>query len=128
MFDRQSITLYRRLLGYIKPYKAMIALTLLMLVALAAMEPATAAILKDLVDRSLIEKDPSSFLILPLLLAGVFIVKGVAEYFSKVASQWIAQKAILQIRSEMHRKMQYLPMTTFQNYSTGGLMSKITYD
>lgn len=128
MFDRQSLTLYRRLLGYIKPYKAMIALTLLMLVALAAMEPATAAILKDLVDRSLIEKDPSSFLILPLLLAGVFIVKGIAEYFSKVASQWIAQKAILQIRSEMHRKMQYLPMTTFQNYSTGGLMSKITYD
>ena len=128
MFDKQTLKLYRRLLRYIKPYRAMIALTLFMLVAIAAMEPATAAVLKDLVDRSLIEKDPDSFVILPLLLAGVFIVKGVAEYFSKVASQWIAEKAILQIRSEMHRKMQYLPMATFQSYSTGGLMSKITYD
>ncbi|MBE0494356.1 MAG: lipid A export permease/ATP-binding protein MsbA, partial [Thiomicrospira sp.] len=106
----------------------MIALTIFMLMVIAAMEPATAAILKDLVDRSLIEKDPDSFLILPLMLAGVFIVKGIAEYFSKVASQWIAQKAILQIRADMHRKMQFLPLPIFQQYSTGTLMSKITYD
>ncbi|HEY9018796.1 lipid A export permease/ATP-binding protein MsbA [Thiomicrospira sp.] len=128
MFDKNTLTLYRRLLGYIKLYKGMIALTIFMLMVIAAMEPATAAILKDLVDRSLIEKDPDSFLILPLMLAGVFIVKGVAEYFSKVASQWIAQKAILQIRADMHRKMQFLPLPIFQQYSTGTLMSKITYD
>lgn len=128
MFDKTTVKLYRRLLSYIAPYKAMIALTIFMLLAIAAMEPTTAAILKDLVDRSLIEKDPDSFLLLPLLLAGVFIVKGVAEYFSKVASQWLAQKAILQIRADMHRKMQYLPLAKFQQYSTGTLMSKITYD
>ena len=128
MFDRPSLALYRRLFKYILPYKGMIGLTLLALVAIAAMEPATAMILKDLVDRSLIEKDPASFIILPLLLAGVFIVKGVAEYFSKVASQWLAEKAILQMRADMHRKMQFLPYSTFQSYSTGNLMSKITYD
>jgi len=128
MFDRPSLILYRRLFKYILPYKGMIGLTLLALIAIAAMEPATAIILKDLVDRSLIEKDPASFIILPLLLAGVFIVKGIAEYFSKVASQWLAEKAILQMRAEMHRKMQFLPYSTFQSYSTGSLMSKITYD
>ncbi|KUJ71919.1 lipid A export permease/ATP-binding protein MsbA [Thiomicrospira sp. WB1] len=128
MFDANTRHLYRRLLGYIAPYKWMIALTLFTLVVIAAMEPATAAILKDLVDDSLIKKDPDSFVILPILLAGVFIVKGVAEYFSKVASQWIAQKAILSIRDEMFRKLQFLPMATFQQFSTGEWMSKITYD
>ena len=128
MFDRETRTLYRRLLKYIAPYRAMIALTLLTLVVIAAMEPATAAILKDLVDDSLIKKDPDSFVILPVLLATVFIVKGVAEYFSKVASQWIAQKAILTLRGEMHQKLQYLPMQTLNQLSTGQWMSKITYD
>ncbi|WP_019896154.1 lipid A export permease/ATP-binding protein MsbA [Hydrogenovibrio halophilus] len=128
MFDANTRHLYRRLLRYIAPYKLMIAITLLTLVIIAAMEPATAAILKDLVDDSLIKKDPDSFVVLPLLLAGVFIVKGVAEYFSKVASQWIAQKAILTIRDEMFRKLQFLPMATFQQSSTGEWMSKITYD
>ena len=128
MFDRETRTLYRRLLKYIAPYRAMIALTLLTLVVIAAMEPATAAILKDLVDDSLIKKDPDSFVILPVLLATVFIVKGVAEYFSKVASQWIAQKAILTLRGEMHQKLQYLPMQTLNQLSTVQWMSKITYD
>ncbi len=128
MIDRATLSLYRRLLTYILPYKGMIAVTLLAIIVIAAMEPATAMVLKELVDESLIAKNPDSFVWIPLLLAGVFIVKGVAEYFSKVFSQWIAQKAILDIRKEMYRKMQHLPFDVFQSYSTGRLMSKITYD
>ncbi|BBP46625.1 lipid A export ATP-binding/permease protein MsbA [Thiosulfatimonas sediminis] len=128
MFDRATLSLYRRLLRYVLPYKKLIAVTLLALIVIAVMEPATAWILKELVDESLIAKNPDSFVMMPLLLAGVFIIKGIADYFSKVFSQWIAQSAILDIRSAMYRKMQSLPYSTFQSYSTGRLMSKITYD
>ncbi len=128
MLDRATLSLYRRLLQYILPYKGMIAITLLALVTIAIMEPATAWVLKELVDESLIAKDPDSFVLMPLLLAGVFIIKGFAEYFSKVFSQWIAQKAILAIRADMYHKMQHLPFGVFQSYGTGKLMSKITYD
>jgi subfamily B ATP-binding cassette protein MsbA len=128
MFDRKTIALYRRLLNYILPFKGLIAITLLALVIIAAMEPAIAMVLKNLVDESLIAKNPDSFVMMPLLLAGVFIIKGIAEYFSKVFSQWIAQKAILAIRADMYQKMQRLPYAIFQSYGTGKLMSKITYD
>ncbi len=128
MFDRKTVALYRRLLNYILPFKGLIAATLLALVVIAAMEPAIAMVLKNLVDESLIAKNPDSFVMMPLLLAGVFIVKGIAEYFSKVFSQWIAQKAILAIRADMYQKMQRLPYAVFQGYGTGKLMSKITYD
>ena len=128
MLDRATLSLYRRLLTYITPYKGMIAITLFAIIIIAAMEPATAMVLKELVDESLIAKNPDSFVWIPLLLAGVFIIKGIAEYFSKVFSQWIAQKAILAIRKDMYRKMQHLPFDVFQSYSTGKLMSKITYD
>ncbi|VAW47011.1 Lipid A export permease/ATP-binding protein MsbA [hydrothermal vent metagenome] len=128
MFDRKTLALYRRLLRYIMPFKGLIAVTLIALVIIAAMEPAIAMVLKNLVDESLIAKNPDSFVMMPLLLAGVFIIKGIAEYFSKVFSQWIAQKAILAIRADMYQKMQYLPYSIFQEYGTGKLMSKITYD
>lgn len=128
MFDRATLSLYGRLLKYILPYKGLITVTLLALIVIAAMEPATAMILKELVDESLIAKNPDSFVLMPILLAGVFIIKGIAEYFSKVFSQWIAQKAILNIRADMYKKMQYLPYDKFQSYSTGKLLSKITYD
>jgi len=128
MLDRKTLALYRRLLNYIMPFKGMIAITIFSLLVIAAMEPATAMVLKELVDESLIAKNPDSFVLMPLLLAGVFIVKGVAEYFSKVFSQWIAQKAVLAIRADMYHKMQHLPFGVFQSYGTGKLMSKITYD
>ncbi|MEA3404242.1 MAG: lipid A export permease/ATP-binding protein MsbA [Pseudomonadota bacterium] len=128
MLDRKTLALYRRLLKYIMPFKGMIAITILALLTIAAMEPATAMVLKELVDESLIAKNPDSFVMMPLLLAGVFIIKGVAEYFSKVFSQWIAQKAVLAIRADMYHKMQHLPFAVFQSYGTGKLMSKITYD
>jgi len=128
MLDRATLSLYRRLLRYIMPYKGMIAITLFAIITIAAMEPAIAMVLKELVDESLIAKNPDSFVLIPLMLAGVFIIKGIAEYFSKVFSQWIAQKAILAIRKDMYHKIQHLPFAVFQSYSTGQLMSKITYD
>ena len=128
MLDKNTLKLYRRLLGYIKPYKKVIVLTLITLMVIAIMEPVTAAILKELVDRSLIEKDPDSFVQVPLMLAGVFIIKGLAEYISKVSSTWLAEKAILDIRADMYHKMQYLPQEQYDRMSTGKLMSKITYD
>lgn len=128
MFDRKTLRLYRRLLGYIWGYKAAIAVTILTLAVIAALEPLGAIILGKLVDESLIEKDPSTFLQLPLMLAGVFILKGVAEYFSKVMSTWIAQKAILNIRDELYQKMLFLPQGVHNQHSVGTLMSKITYD
>jgi len=74
MFDRATLSLYRRLLGYILPFKSLIAITLIALLTIAAMEPAIAMVLKELVDESLIAKNPDSFVLMPLLLAGGFII------------------------------------------------------
>ncbi len=128
MLDKKSIQLYRRLLRYIYPYKTAIATALVMIVIIATMEPMAAAILGQLIDKSLIEKDPSTFMLLPALLAAVFVVKGIAEYFSTVLSTWIAEKAILNIRGDLYRKILHLPQTDYNETSTGILMSKITYD
>ncbi|MBD3822079.1 MAG: lipid A export permease/ATP-binding protein MsbA, partial [Thiotrichales bacterium] len=76
----------------------------------------------------LIAKDPQSITQIPLLLLLVFVVKGVAEYASKVLSEWIAHKAIVDIRYAMFKKLNRLPLATYQKYSSGKLTSKITYD
>lgn len=128
MLDKATLSLYRRLLRYILPYKAIIAITLISLLIIASMDAAFAMVFKELVDESLIAKNPDSFVLIPILLATVVTVKGIAEYLAKVFSKLIAEKAILNIRSDMYHKMQHLPYQVFQSYGTGTLMSKITYD
>lgn len=120
--------LYPRLFQYIKPYWKVVSFLLLALVLTAAMEPLMPALLKPLIDDSMIKKDMDAIIMVPILLALVFIGKGIGEYFSKVLGEWIANKAILDIRYEMFQKLNVLPLETYQTYSTGKLMSKLTYD
>jgi len=128
MPERNTLILYRRLLRYIRPYWKMVLLTLLALVVAAGMEPLMPALLKPLVDDSLIAKDPDAIRTIPLLLIAVFVVKGLAEYASKVASEWIAHRAILDIRADLFAKLNRLPQAVHDQYGTGKLLSKITYD
>ncbi|NCO81508.1 MAG: lipid A export permease/ATP-binding protein MsbA [Piscirickettsiaceae bacterium CG_4_10_14_3_um_filter_44_349] len=128
MFDKQTLRLYKRLLSYIKPYWKVVLLTLVTLIITASMEPLMPALLKPLVDDSLIAKDPDAILHIPLLIMLVFIIKGITEYISKVTSEWVAHKAILDIRAEMFAKMNRLPQQAHTDYTMGKLLSKITYD
>ncbi|WP_178863871.1 lipid A export permease/ATP-binding protein MsbA [Thiomicrorhabdus cannonii] len=128
MLDKHTLHLYKRLLTYIKPYWKVVAVTLVALALAAAMEPLMPALLKPLVDDSLIAKNPDSIATIPLLIMLVFVVKGLAEYASKVASEWVAHKAILDIRAQMFAKINSLPQQTHHDYTTGKLLSKITYD
>lgn len=128
MFDKHTLSLYKRLLTYIKPHWKVVLVTLIALGVAAAMEPMMPALLKPLVDDSLIGKDADAIIRIPLLIMLVFVVKGIAEYASKVTSEWVAHKAILAIRAEMFDKMNYLPQQIHHDYSTGKLLSKVTYD
>ena len=125
---KNTFRLYTRLLRYILPFKLVILLTILTLFGLAALEPAKAYVLKLLLDEALIDQNPDFFVLIPLMIAGLFTVLGILDYCSRVASQWIAQKAIVDIRTEMFAKLQSLPLSTHHAYGTGKMMSKITYD
>ncbi|GKT12654.1 MAG: ATP-binding cassette, subfamily B, bacterial MsbA [Thiomicrorhabdus sp.] len=126
--DKQTTALYKRLLTYIKPHWRVVSITLVALIIAAAMEPLMPALLKPLIDDSLIGKDPDAIMMVPIYIMLVFIVKGFAEYASQLASEWVAHKAILAIRSEMFEKINNLPQQAHHDYTTGKLLSKITYD
>ncbi|MFA6700282.1 MAG: lipid A export permease/ATP-binding protein MsbA [Thiomicrospira sp.] len=126
--NHTTLTLYKRLLRYLRPYWKMVGVVIVTLGLVAATEPLMPMLLKYLVDDSLIAQDPTMIKLVPALILLVFIVKGLAEYASKVASSWVAHKAILDIRAQMFAKINRLPLQTHHDYSTGHLLSKITYD
>lgn len=125
---KASLSLYRRLLGTIVPYRKVVALSLLAMIATAALEPVLPAMLKPLVDESLIGKSPTAQWQVPLLLLLAFLAKGIAEYVSTVSSQWIANKAITDLRQQVFSHQLHLPLTVHQAESGGRMLSRILYD
>lgn len=120
--------LYRRLLRYVKPYWAAFAAVVVAMLIYAASETGMAAVMKPLMDGSFVEKDPDIIKLMPLLLIGIFLVRGVANFLTTYGLGWIARHVIKTLREEMFDKLLMLPASYFDRSATGQLMSKLLYD
>jgi subfamily B ATP-binding cassette protein MsbA len=94
----------------------------------AALEPTIPALMQPLIDKSLIEKDAQSIWVIPLLIFLAFLGKGIAEYVANVASQYVAQRTMEDIRQKVFAKQLDLPMVVHEQEGSGKMLSKITYD
>ncbi|WP_246154207.1 lipid A export permease/ATP-binding protein MsbA [Oryzomicrobium terrae] len=112
----------------------MIALSLLATAITAATEPMFPALLKPLLDegfaaagntRNGIFDDP---VWIPLGIVGVFILRGIFNYFSSYGFAWVSQRVITDIREQMYARMVRLPASYFQNHASSVPMTKIAYD
>ena len=125
---KASFQLYRRLLGSVRPYLKVVALSIVAMIAAASLEPVLPALLKPLVDESLIKKNAVAQWQVPLFLMLAFLAKGVAEYVANVSSQWIANKAITDLRQQVFRHQMHLPIPVHQAETGGRMLSRILYD
>jgi subfamily B ATP-binding cassette protein MsbA len=123
----QSRVLYRRLLGYVLPYRGMFVLSLLGTVLFAATEPAMPALMKPLLDETFIARDPASMLRLPLLLIALFVVRGAASFAGDTAMQWVATRVVADLRTALFDRLLVLPVGYFDHHASGNLIARHTF-
>jgi subfamily B ATP-binding cassette protein MsbA len=119
-----SKDLYLRLLRYVLPYRKIFALSLLGTIVFAATEPAMPALMKPLLDETFVAKDPEGLILLPLLLIGLFIIRGLASYASGVGVKWVATRVVMDMRAQMFGKLLALPAHYYDTHSSGDIIAK----
>lgn len=127
MKQSRSDTL-KRLRAMVWPYRRVMLISMLAMVVTAALEPVLPALLKPLVDSSLIAQDPQSQWMVPLALMVAFLVKGLTDYVSQVAGQWVAQQAIHDLRCQVFDHQLHLPLAEHQSQTPGRMLSRLLYD
>ena len=123
-----SFQLYIRLLKYVRPYSGTFGLALAAMVVVAATEPAFPALLKPLLDGSFVTKDGPLLAWLPMMIVGVFVVRGIASFVSDYAIGWVANKVVTDLRNAMFGRLVRLPTSYYDSQTTGALVSRFTYD
>ncbi|HYQ70345.1 MAG TPA: ABC transporter transmembrane domain-containing protein, partial [Gammaproteobacteria bacterium] len=123
-----SKDLYLRLLRYVYPHRKVFIFSILGTLAYAATEPAMPALMKPLLDEAFVAKNSESVTRLPLLLIGLFIVRGVASFISGYGMTWVSTRVVMDLRREMFNRLQALPSHYFDNHSSGNIISKHTYN
>ncbi|HET7371507.1 MAG TPA: ABC transporter transmembrane domain-containing protein, partial [Gammaproteobacteria bacterium] len=126
--DNRSTAIYRRLLAYVKPHWKLFALSMVGMIIYALTQPAFAALMKPLLDGSFVDHDPVSIRRIPLLIVGLFVLRGVAAFISKFYINWVGRQVIKSLRREVFHKFLTLPASYYDRSAGGVLVSKLTYN
>jgi ATP-binding cassette, subfamily B, bacterial MsbA len=119
---------YRRLLGYVKPYWKAFALAVVGMVASAATEPVFPAIMKYLLDRGFQTDDARLVWLIPAGIVALFVVRSLFVYVTGYLMMWISSRVVTDLRRAMFAKLVTLPTQHFDQHSAGQLISRVVYD
>ncbi len=130
-------SLTKRVFGYLKPYRWIVTVTLIAALLIAALQPLFGLIQRAAIDRYLAPVGKVTLsnqqLYHGLLgLALLFVVLKGAEFIVRFAFsyslEWIGQKLLYDIRSDIFGKLQRLHLAFFDRTPVGRLITRVTSD
>jgi subfamily B ATP-binding cassette protein MsbA len=119
---------YRRLLAYAKPYWFRIAVALVMAQLVAGTEGALAWLVKPMMDKIFVERDIEMLRIIPVAIVGIYFVKGAGRYLQNYFMRYANLRLIMDLRTDLFRKIQSMSLTFYKSKSTGELISRVMND
>jgi len=120
--------IYARLLTFVKPYWRRFILALLCMVFTGGLSAAMLWLIKDMVDKVLLNKNIFLLNLIPFLIIGVFLLQGVFNYGQRYLMYWIGQKVVFDIRNKLYSHLQRLSLSFFSHKPVGEIISRLTSD
>ena len=120
--------LYMRLLTHVRPYWRQFAGALVAMVLLAMTEAMIPVLMKPMLDGSFVDKDPQIIFWSPILLIVLFSLRGIMNFISEVAFEWVSGKVVHDLRHQMIERILNMGTPYFDTHATGTVISKVTYN
>ena len=124
----KGFSLYRRLLGFVWPYKGIFLISVLGMAIVALSEVAFAALLKPVMDGGFVERDQEIIRMTPFLLMGIFVARAVGAIADEYCIAWVSRRVIFDLRELLFAKILRLPARYFDLNPTADLISRLIYD
>lgn len=120
--------LMRRLLRYIRPYWGAVAIAIATSIVVSLMEAIRPLFTKIAVDTNIANEDAKGLLTTILIFFGLMVARGVLQYVNAYQTQWIGQKVIYDLRMQVFRHLQALPLKFYDKNPIGRLVTRTTND
>lgn len=119
---------YLRLLSYIRPYTKTILTAIFCIVVAAGSNLYVPWIIKDMIDKVLAEKDMEMLNYISIGIVVVFLIRGIFYFGQSYLVSYVGQRVVIDIRGQLYRKFQRLPLAYYDKHRTGEMMSYISND
>lgn len=122
------MTLYLRILSYIKPYMHRLLFAMVCTIMAAAGNLYIPWIIKDMIDEVLADKNGTMLNWIAASIIAIFIVRGLFWYGQNYLMSYVGQSVIIDIRAAVFKKLQRLSISFYDKNKTGTIMSYVTND
>ena len=123
-----DITLFKRLLGYIKPYRLIFVLSLICVVGLAIFGAARPYVLKEAIDVNISPRLYDGFIAYILLMVGLLVLEVICQLLFIYFASWLGQSVVKDIRVKLFNHMLKFKMTYYDKSSVGVLITRAVTD
>ncbi|WP_333606930.1 lipid A export permease/ATP-binding protein MsbA [Arsukibacterium sp.] len=120
--------IYKRLLGYLKPYRLGFIAAIIGMVGYAMVDAAFISMIQPFIDIGIQDKDAEFLKYAPLVVVLMFVLRGGFHFIATYCISWVGGHIVKDIRQQLFGHLMRLPVSFHDNHSTGELISKITYD
>ncbi|HEB85383.1 MAG TPA: ABC transporter ATP-binding protein [Bacteroidetes bacterium] len=120
--------LIRRLLSYVKPYGARVAVAVFLLLLIAGLEQIGPYLTKLAIDDHILKKDFPGLLRIVLLFIGLYLFLTVAKVIQALITGWIGEKVMYDLRRQLFAHVQKQSLAFFDRNPVGRLVTRLTSD
>ena len=118
---------YRRLLGYLRPFRTLALVVLLGMVIDAAALGAFTGLVRPLLDQLFVIRNKAAIIWLPVAIVAIFLVRAVATFVTNYGTTYIGRGVVQVMREQVFRRYLELPGGFFGREASGHQIARITY-
>jgi ATP-binding cassette subfamily B multidrug efflux pump len=128
-FDRgYDLNLLRRLLGYLRPYRALTGVAVVLLLAGAGLALVGPALTQRALDVAIPNRDLGLLGTLAAIYLAALLLDFAVEYGQTLLTTYMGQRVMLDLRMQIFRHLQRLSISFFDRNPVGRLMTRVTSD
>lgn len=129
MSQKLQFSLFKRLLGLIKPYRKMLFLAAAATILLAALSPMRPYVIGQIIDRYLLrDKDPNMLLMGSILVLIMLVSEAILQVVGTYFSNLLAQSVIRDLRQKVIRHFMQLRISYFDKNPVGAMVTRVVSD
>jgi ATP-binding cassette subfamily B protein len=118
----------RRLLPYLGPFKAALGIVFVFVVVYILLGLVGPYLMGVAIDRFIANKDLAGLAHMALLMLAAYLLNNLFQAVANWIMSNISQRALKQVRTDLFRHLQNLPLSFFDRNPAGELMSRLTND
>ena len=124
-----SVKIYRRLLQFLKPYIwPYFVLGMICMVGYGLTDGSIPFLVQPIMDDVFGRKDQGTLNLIPFLVIGVFVFRGVMQFGQSYLTDYVGLRIINDVRNALNRHFQSLSLSFFYRHPTGTLIARVNSD